>query len=64
MEKSIKKKENEWITTRRDEADVEAGNPEIDSWGLAFSGGGIRSAIFNLGILQAFKHLDVFKKMD
>ena len=26
-------------------------------WGLAFSGGGIRSATFNLGVLQALAHM-------
>jgi len=31
---------------------------------LAFSGGGIRSATFNLGILQGLAKLDLIKKMD
>ena len=30
--------------------------PEAPLWGLAFSGGGIRSATFNLGVLQALSH--------
>jgi hypothetical protein len=32
--------------------------------GLAFSGGGIRSATFNLGILQALAGLDLLKRFD
>ncbi len=32
--------------------------------GLAFSGGGIRSASFALGILQALQHYDLLKKFD
>ncbi len=32
--------------------------------GLAFSGGGIRSATFNLGVLEALKELDLLKKID
>ena len=32
--------------------------------GLAFSGGGIRSATFNLGILQAFAELKLLKQFD
>ena len=32
--------------------------------GLAFSGGGIRSATFNLGVLEALKELDLLQKID
>ncbi|MBD0305784.1 MAG: patatin-like phospholipase family protein [Nitrospiraceae bacterium] len=32
--------------------------------GLAFSGGGIRSATFNLGVLQALAKLDVLRHCD
>lgn len=32
--------------------------------GLAFSGGGIRSATFNLGVLQALAELDLLRKVD
>ena len=32
--------------------------------GLAFSGGGIRSATFNLGVLEGLKQLDLLKKID
>jgi len=36
----------------------------VDRVGLAFSGGGIRSATFNLGILKALHKLDVLKHVD
>ena len=32
--------------------------------GLAFSGGGIRSATFNLGVLQALARLDLLHRVD
>jgi len=32
--------------------------------GLAFSGGGIRSATFNLGVLEALKDLDLLHRID
>src|SRR5437667_7797754 len=35
-----------------------------DRFGLALSGGGIRSATFNLGLLQAFAHLGVLKHVE
>ena len=42
-------------------------DPEEQRWeltGLAFSGGGIRSATFNLGVLQALARLRLLKKFD
>lgn len=42
--------EQQWIKTRRESAGLPTQGPVI---GLAFSGGGIRSASFHLGILQA-----------
>lgn len=56
--------EREWIKGRREKAKVAAGDPANDAFGLSFSGGGIRSATFNLGILQAFHKIDVLKKFD
>ncbi|NOQ14128.1 MAG: hypothetical protein GQ583_06575 [Methyloprofundus sp.] len=38
--------------------------PLNDLTGLAFSGGGIRSATFSLGIMQALAHHDLLKKFD
>lgn len=43
----------------------EKGNTsELDTVGLAFSGGGIRSATFNLGILQGLANLGLLKYFD
>src|SRR5213593_2038227 len=46
-----------------------AGEPWVaftpnDRFGLALSGGGIRSATFNLGLLQAFAYLGALKYVD
>ena len=35
-----------------------------DLIGLAFSGGGIRSATFNLGVLQRLQELDLLREVD
>jgi len=37
---------------------------ENSLFGLALSGGGIRSATFNLGVLQAFADLDLLRRLD
>jgi len=44
-----------WLRKRRVEAQLAAGKPDKDAVGLALSGGGVRSATFNLGILQAME---------
>ncbi|HEY6763941.1 MAG TPA: patatin-like phospholipase family protein, partial [Candidatus Sulfotelmatobacter sp.] len=38
--------------------------PTHDLVGLSFSGGGIRSATFNLGVLQGLQELDLLRKID
>src|ERR1051325_3016648 len=53
----------------KDESPGPAGEPwisytPIDRVGLAFSGGGIRSATFNLGVLKALQDLHVLKRVD
>lgn len=40
------------------------GSPREDAVGLALSGGGIRSATFNLGLLQALQRDEMFWKID
>ncbi len=47
-------------------ADGDASSDEFprDTVGLALSGGGIRSAMFSLGILQALAHKDRLRKVD
>jgi hypothetical protein len=44
------KREGAFIATRREAAGI---SPDVSRVGLALSGGGIRSATFNLGLLQA-----------
>jgi predicted acylesterase/phospholipase RssA len=48
----------------RDQPVNAQGNTSHDLVGLAFSGGGIRSATFNLGIIQAFAELRLLRKID
>jgi predicted acylesterase/phospholipase RssA len=43
---------------------VDKSTPPNDLISLAFSGGGIRSATFNLGVLQALADADLLKKFD
>ena len=60
---------NETLKNLRTESPGPAGEPWIsytplDRVGLAFSGGGIRSATFNLGVLKALQDLHVLKHVD
>jgi len=50
---TVRRAETEWLTRRRLAASLPP--PNGDVVGLAFSGGGIRSATFNLGVLQALE---------
>lgn len=52
------------IRERRRQAGLSAGSPERDAIGLALSGGGIRSATFNLGLLQALQSCGLLKYID
>ncbi len=56
--------EHERIKTRRRKSGLPEGNPDKDSVGLALSGGGIRSATFNLGLLQAMNYYKFLPKVD
>src|SRR4029077_2633374 len=53
---------------RRELWEIESGigikDSAINAIGIAFSGGGIRSATFNLGILQALAGLGLLKIVD
>lgn len=49
------------IDTLRAQANMEAGTPLV---GLAFSGGGIRSATFNLGVIQALAERKLLRGFD
>ena len=68
--KQICGKEADYIGARRDAADLDP--PDIDpstnavsnSVGVALSGGGIRSAIFCLGVLQSLARNGILKYAD
>ena len=64
-----KERRDETLKSLRTESPGPAGEPWItytplDRVGLAFSGGGIRSATFNLGVLKALHELGVLKHVD
>lgn len=52
------------LKDRRKKANQNPGNPAQDAVGLALSGGGIRSATFNLGLLQALERHNVLGCID
>ncbi|MEO7432072.1 MAG: patatin-like phospholipase family protein [Dokdonella sp.] len=58
----VREAESEWLARRRSAADLPA--PNGDLVGLAFSGGGIRSAVFNLGVLQALEASGLLRQVD
>lgn len=68
----IRKEEVDWIKERREITDKKVKNahertrndPYNDAMGLALSGGGIRSATFNLGLLQALERCNILKSVD
>src|SRR5262249_39022538 len=59
----VLEKEQEAITIRRDRQGF-AATTTAAPVGLAFSGGGIRSASFNLGLLQAFYKSGLLRFVD
>jgi len=61
---NIPEKEKAWISRRRKKAGVERKKTEGDYVGVALSGGGIRSATFNLGLLQAMHRSGFLKYVD
>jgi hypothetical protein len=58
----VRAAEQEWLAARR--AAVGLPPPREDLVGLAFSGGGIRSAVFNLGVLQALEAAGLLRRVD
>lgn len=60
----IHKKEREWVRRRRVKAGLDPKSLEHDSVGLALSGGGIRSATFNLGLIQGLHKYGFLKYVD
>lgn len=63
-EQVILLEEQERLRERRRQAGLSPGNPAKDAVGLAFSGGGIRSATFNLGLLQAMDRYGFLRQVD
>ena len=60
----VLKVEHDRIRIRRQKAGLPPGDPDKDSCGLALSGGGVRSATFNLGLLQAMHHYGFLPMVD
>ena len=62
---AVARQEQEWLALRRQQVDGKGyGKPSEDSAGLGLSGGGIRSAIFNLGLLQSLELHGVMSRLD
>jgi hypothetical protein len=61
---TVKKEEFELIKKRREKKKIKKLNPEKHALGLALSGGGVRSATFNLGLLQALNKYGVLDYVD
>ena len=59
---AMRREEGEHVRALRDP--VAQGDAEVGLVGLAFSGGGIRSATFNLGILQALARQNMLPHFD
>jgi len=57
----LRRAEDELVTLRRRTVDLGASAPRV---GLALSGGGIRSATFNLGVLQALARAQLLRRLD
>jgi len=65
-ELAIKKRRDYWDAKAKKSDPAQAYPPPSDKdlVGLALSGGGIRSAMFNLGLLQAFERAGLMKHVD
>jgi len=59
---AVERAESEWIRERRAAAGSVA--PDSPLVGLALSGGGIRSAAFNMGVLQTLAHSGLLARVD
>lgn len=60
----VHRDEIERLKQRRRHAGLAEGDPQHDAIGLALSGGGIRSATFNLGVLQALEEHSLLPRID
>ncbi|HND89188.1 MAG TPA: hypothetical protein PK971_12715, partial [Saprospiraceae bacterium] len=58
-------REKEQLRLRRSKLGIQHGTPEQENWfGIALSGGGIRSATINLGILKTLNKFGILQKAD
>ena len=65
MRQTMIEGEYEWIEKKRGLwGDEGRGHPSEDAFGIAFSGGGIRSATFNLGLLQSLQRYGLYRHAD
>jgi len=63
--KDVILREKEQLRLRRKKLGIEHGSPEQENWfGIALSGGGIRSATINLGILKTLNKFGILQKAD
>jgi len=63
--KDVVAKEKEQLRQRREKLGTEHGTPERENWfGVALSGGGIRSATINLGFLKTLNKFGILEKSD
>jgi hypothetical protein len=63
--KEVILREKEQLRTRRKKLNQEHGAPEQENWfGIAMSGGGIRSATINLGFLQTLNKFGILQQAD
>ena len=58
----VREEERQWLRARREAEGLP--EPDGDEVGLAFSGGGIRSAVFNLGVLEALESTGLMRRVD
>lgn len=61
---AVQAKENEYLKKRRIKNGLGPLKEDPDRWGLALSGGGIRSATFGLGLMQALIKANRMKRFD
>lgn len=63
--REVIQREKEQLLVRRQKLGIEHGSPEQENWfGIALSGGGIRSATINLGFLKTLHRFGILKKAD
>ncbi|MEI6408165.1 MAG: hypothetical protein WCR52_02175 [Bacteroidota bacterium] len=63
--KEIAGREKEQLRKRRQKLGLDPGTPDQENWfGIALSGGGIRSATINLGLLKTLNRFGILQKAD